>query len=317
MKILANDGIPQSGIGALETAGFEVITTKVAQIQLENYINKHQIDTLIVRNTTQVRQELMDNCPSLKLIDVASVDTDNIDVEYAIDQGLHLVSTPIAISNAVAELVFAHLFGMVRFLHQSNREMPLEGDLRFNELKRAFSAGTELRGKTLGIIGFDPIGQAAANLAIGLGMKVLVYNFNVETISITLEFFDGQKVHFHLQPSEFEKVLKQSDFISVHGTLQDSYLLVEKEINKMKKSIEIVNTANGKVLDEVALINAIETEKVMYAGLDVYENEPQPEIQLLMNPELSLTPHIGSATVEAQTKIGIELANQIIQLLHV
>ena len=145
MKILANDGISQSGIDALQQGGFEVITTKVAQVQLEKFINEHQIDAILVRSATQVRQELIDACPSIKLIGRGGVGMDNIDVDYAKDQGLHVINTPAASSSSVAELVFAHLFGMVRFLHQSNREMPLEGDSRFKDLKKAYAAGSELR----------------------------------------------------------------------------------------------------------------------------------------------------------------------------
>ncbi|MGB1283369.1 MAG: NAD(P)-dependent oxidoreductase, partial [Polaribacter sp.] len=173
MKILANDGISQSGIDALEKGGFEVITTKVAQNQLENYINENNIDAILVRSATQVRQELIDACPSIKLIGRGGVGMDNIDVQYAKDNGLHVINTPAASSSSVAELVFAHLFGMVRFLHQSNREMPLEGDSRFKELKKAYARGTELRGKTIGIIGFGRIGQEVAKIAIGLGMEII------------------------------------------------------------------------------------------------------------------------------------------------
>ena len=151
MKILANDGISQSGIDALQQGGFEVITTKVAQVQLEKFINEHQIDAILVRSATQVRQELIDACPSIKLIGRGGVGMDNIDVDYAKDQGLHVINTPAASSSSVAELVFAHLFGMVRFLHQSNREMPLEGDSRFKDLKKAYASGSELRGKKLGL----------------------------------------------------------------------------------------------------------------------------------------------------------------------
>lgn len=316
MKILANEGIPESGINALEAVGFEVITTKVAQTQLENYINKNQIDGIVVRNATQVRQELIEACPSLKLIGKAGVDMENIDVEFAIDQGLHVINTPNATANAIAELVFAHLFGMVRFLHQSNREMPLEGDLSFNILKRTFSAGTELRGKTIGIIGFGIVGQEVAKIALGLGMKILASDPLIEGASIGIEFFNGQKVNIHIETTDFQTVLEQSDFITVHAPTQDGYLLGKSEIEKMKSGVGIINVSNGGSIDEIALIDAIKNKQVKFAGLDVYENEPRPEIQLLMNPELSLTPHIGEATLESQSRIGTELADQIIKLLQ-
>ena len=315
MKILANDGISQSGIDALQQGGFEVITTKVAQVQLEKFINEHQIDAILVRSATQVRQELIDACPSIKLIGRGGVGMDNIDVDYAKDQGLHVINTPAASSSSVAELVFAHLFGMVRFLHQSNREMPLEGDSRFKYLKKAYASGSELRGKKIGIIGFGRIGQEVAKIALGLGMEVIANDHFTESAPITIEFFNGQRITIPIETTDLDTLLKESDFISLHVPVQDSYVIGEKEIEKMKTGVGIVNAARGGVIDEMALINAIETKKIKFAGLDVFEKEPAPEIQLLMNPELSLTPHIGAATIEAQDRIGTELATQIISLL--
>ncbi|MHB0755831.1 D-2-hydroxyacid dehydrogenase [Polaribacter sp. M15] len=315
MKILANDGLSQSGIDTLEKGGFEVLNVKVAQNQLENYINENNIDIILVRSTTQIQQELIDACPSLKLIGRAGVGMDNIDVDYAIENGLQVINTPSASSSSVAELVFAHLLGMVRFLHSSNREMPLEGDSRFNALKRTYSQGVELRGKTLGIIGFGKIGQEVAKIAIGLGMKVLATDPLVESAPITLEFFNGQKSTFTILTTDKEELLKESDFITLHIPLQEDYTIAAQEFEKMKDGVGIINTARGGVLNEVDLMNAIENGKVQYAGLDVYETEPIPAVQLLMNPDISLTPHIGASTLEAQERIGLELAEQIIKLL--
>jgi len=315
MKILANDGISQSGIESLQNNGFEVITTKVAQVQLENFINKHQIDGILVRSATQIRQELIDACPSIKLIGRGGVGMDNIDVKYAIDQGIHVINTPKASSNSVAELVFAHLFGMVRFLHQSNREMPLEGDSRFKDLKKAYGLGSELRGKKIGIVGFGRIGQEVARIALGLGMEVLATDLFTESAPISIEFFNGQKITITIETTDLDTLLKESDFISLHVPVQENYVIGTKEISKMKTGVGIINAARGGVVDEMALVKAIEENKVKFAGLDVFEKEPSPEIQLLMNPELSLTPHIGAATVEAQDRIGAELAIQIISLL--
>lgn len=315
MKILANDGISNSGKTTLENAGFEVITTQVAQEQLENFINNHNIDALLVRSATQVRQELIEACPSLKLVGRGGVGMDNIDVQYAKDQGLHVINTPGASSASVAELVFAHLFSMARFLHQSNREMPLEGDFRFKELKKTYASGTELRGKTIGIIGFGRIGQEVAKIALGLGMNVIANDSTKGEKPVTVKFFNGQALTFSVNVTTLEEVLKKSDFITLHVPASDKHLIGINEIEQMKNGVGIVNAARGGIIDEVALVNAIETKKVRFAGLDVFENEPKPEIQLLMNPELSLTPHIGAATIEAQDRIGLELANQIIELL--
>jgi len=315
MKILANDGISQSGIALLESNGFEVITTTVAQNQLENFINEHSIDAILVRSSTQVRQELIEACPSIKLIGRGGVGMDNIDVDYAIDNGLHVINTPNASSSSVAELVFAHLFGMVRFLHQLNREMPLEGDTRFKDLKKDFGNGTELRGKTLGIVGVGRIGKEVAKIALGIGMKVIATDSFVGNATINVPFYNGQSIDIEIETEPISEVLKHADFITLHIPNQDNYIIGDAQFNSMKDGVGIINAARGGLIDEVALVNAIETGKVKYAGLDVFEKEPTPEIQLLMNPDISLTPHVGAATIEAQNRIGEELAEQIIKLL--
>ncbi len=315
MKVLANDGVSQSGIDALEKAGFEVITTKVAQEQLINYINEHEITVILVRSATKVRKDIIDACPSLKVIGRGGVGMDNIDVAYAREKGLHVINTPAASSASVAELVFAHLYGGVRFLHDANRNMPLEGDSKFKELKKAYGSGVELRGKTLGVIGFGRIGQEAAKIAIGVGMNVVACDPFVEKASIGIDFFDGQRLDFEINTVSFDEVLGQADFITLHVPAQKEYVIGKEQFDKMKDGVGIVNAARGGVIDEVALVQALDTGKVAFAGLDVFEKEPTPEVQLLMQPKLSLTPHIGAATGEAQDRIGEELATQIISIL--
>jgi D-isomer specific 2-hydroxyacid dehydrogenase NAD-binding len=316
IKILANDGISETGKVALEREGFEVITTKVAQNQLVDYINKHCIDALIVRSATQVRKDIIDGCPTLKLIGRGGVGMDNIDVAYAKSKQLHVINTPASSANSVAELVFAHLFTGVRYLHDANRNMPLEGDQRFNELKKNYNNGAELRGKTLGIIGFGRSGQAVARIAIGLGMRVLAYDPNVQEAVITLSFFDGQETSFTVKTVAKEQLLMESDFITLNNSPADGgYVLDEEEFRMMKDEVGVINLSRGGALNEVALIEAIDHGKVAFAGLDVFENEPNPAIQVLMHPQISLTPHIGAATNEAQDRIGTELAAQIVTLL--
>lgn len=312
MKILANDGISEKGISILEKNGFQVVTTTVAQAQLGNYINKNEITGLLVRSATKVDKNLIDACPTLKLIGRGGVGMDNIDVAYAHKKGIHVINTPAASSLSVAELVFAHLYGGVRFLYDANRNMPLEGDSRFKQLKKSYGKGKELAGKTLGIIGFGRIGQAVAKLALGAGMKVLFFDPLLEELTLTLSFFDGQTVTFDLTKAEKNTLLRESDFITVHVPAQNSYVLGPKEFNLMKDGVGIINAARGGVIDEVALVDALESDKVSFAGMDVYESEPNPEIRILMHPKISLTPHIGGATSEAQDRIGIELAEQII-----
>lgn len=314
MKILAFEGLTESGIELLEKNNFEVITTKVAQSQLENFINENSIDAIIVKNT-QITQELIEGCPSLKLIGKAGIDMENIDVSFAIDNGLHVVNTPEATSQAIAELVFAHLFGMSRFLHSSNREMPLEGDTRFKDLKKAYANGIELKGKTLGIIGFGAVGQEVAKTAIGLGMSVLAYDNTIEEATLALEFYNKQQLSFTINTVSLEDVLTESDFISLHLTDQEDYAITSTEINKMKDGVGIVNTAFGGLINEVDLVQALKDGKVQFAGLDVFMNEPQPAVQLLMHPEISLSPNLATSTMEANVRMSTELAQQIIKIL--
>ena len=315
MKVLANDGVSQSGIDALEAAGFEVITTTVAQEQLSNYINENDISVILVRSATTVRKDIIDACPNLKIIGRGGVGMDNIDVDYAREKGLHVINTPAASSQSVAELVFAHLYGSVRFLHDANRNMPLDGDSQFKKLKKNYAKGVELRGKTIGIVGFGRIGQEVAKIAIGVGMKVVACDVFVEKADITLDFFDGQSITSTIKTESFENVLKQSDFITLHVPAQKDYVIGKKEFEIMKNGVGIVNAARGGVIDEVALVDALDSGKVAFAGLDTFENEPTPAVKVLMNGRVSLTPHIGAATNEAQDRIGTELAKQIKNIL--
>jgi len=315
MKILANDGISQSGIDALTQSGFEVITVNVAQEQLIEYINKNDIVALIVRSATTARKELIDACPGLKLIGRGGVGMDNIDVDYAKSKGLHVINTPAASSASVAELVFAHLYGGVRFLYSSNRKMPLEGETNFKGLKKAYAKGMELRGKTLGIIGFGRIGQEVAKIALGVGMHVVVSDKFIESASVEVSLATGDRIDVTIKTQGFDEVLASSDFITLHVPAQKEYVIDAAAFAKMKKGAGIINAARGGVIDEVALVEALDSGQLAFAALDTFENEPRPEIKLLMHDKISLTPHIGAATMEAQDRIGVELADQISTLL--
>ncbi len=315
MKVLANDGLSESGINALTSAGIEFVEAKVSQEHLADFINENHIDVLLVRSATQVPQELIDECPSLKIIGRGGVGMDNIDVEYAIEQGLFVINTPNASSRSVAEIVFAHFFSLARYLHESNRLMPLEGDTHFNAMKKSFSKAIELEGKTLGVIGFGGIGKEVVKMGISLGMKVKVLTRKPKTETISLEFFDGQKVNFEVtSTNNFDEFLNDTDFISINTPKTNEYIIDTPQFEKMKDGVFIVNTARGGVINEVVLIDYIESGKVAGAALDVFENEPTPELQLLMNPNLSLSPHLGGNTLDAQEKIGAELAMQIIDI---
>ena len=313
MKVLANDGISLGGKLMLEREGFEVIITFVAQDQLANFINQNEIEVLLVRSATQVRQDLID-ATNLKIIGRGGVGMDNIDVEYAQSKGIQVINTPEASSASVAEMVMAHVYALFRNLHDANRTMPLEGETKFKELKKAYGKANELRGKTMGIIGFGRIGREVAKNAIGAGMKVIAYNRTQKEIEVPIEFFDGQKVVFKFKTQSFEDVLAQSDVISLHIPAQEKHIIGAEEIEKMKEGAMIINTARGGVVDEEALLEALDSGKIAGAGLDVFEDEPKPSVRLLMNERISMSPHLAGSTEEAQERIGMELAEQITKI---
>lgn len=316
IKILANDGLEEDGITLLREKGFDVITEKVPQEQLVEQINAVGISGLLVRSATKVRKELIDACPGLRLIGRGGVGMDNIDVEYAREKGLQVVNTPAASSQSVAELVFAHLFTLSRNLHDANRRMPVEGSTQFDLLKKNYSKGFELQGKTLGILGFGRIGQAVAKMAIGLGMKVLPYDPIVKQATLELDLFhlgDTFEIEFDTVP--LEEVFAHADFITLHVPMPESGqpVIGAAELERMKKGVCIINTARGGIVDEKALLAALENGKVAFAGLDVFESEPVPAQAILSHPKISLTPHIGGSTVEAQKRIGTEIAQKVIE----
>jgi D-3-phosphoglycerate dehydrogenase / 2-oxoglutarate reductase len=311
-KILANDGISQAGIDALTAKEFTIVTEYVAQNDLIKTINTQGYEVLLVRSATTVRKDLIDACPNLKIIGRGGVGMDNIDVDYARKKGIKVISTPASSSISVAELVFAHLFSMVRFLFDSNRQMPLTGDSEFKKLKKSYENGRELAGKTLGIIGFGRIGQEVAKKAIGLGMNVMAHDKFIEEVTITLDFFNGEKKSFTIETKSLNEVLSNSDFITLHvPKIGDEPVIGAEQIGMMKTGAGIVNTSRGGVIDETALMFALDKHKLAYAGLDVFDNEPNPSVHICMHNAISLTPHIGAATLEAQERIGTELADQI------
>lgn len=316
MNVLANDGISKEGALKLNEAGFNTTVESIDQSKIIDYINDNNIEVLLVRSATKVRKDLIDSCKSLKIIGRGGVGMDNIDVSYAKQKGIHVINTPAASSISVAELVFSHLFSCVRSLHISNREMPLNGDKDFKKLKKNYAGGSELRGKTLGIVGFGRIGREVAKIGIGIGMNIIFYDLHSQEAQIDINFFDGSTKTFMLKSSTFEKLLSESDFISLHVPAQKDYIIGDKEFQLMKDGSGIINAARGGVIDEESLIKHIESGKVSFAALDTFENEPNPSIKILMNQNISLTPHIGAATKEAQKRIGIELADQIINIYN-
>ena len=311
MKVLANDGISQNAVDILNRNGFVLYLDKIEQNDLTNFINLNKITVLLVRSATKVRKDIIDNCKSLKIIGRGGVGMDNIDVEYAKAKGILVINTPAASSNSVAELVFAHLFSGSRFLFDSNRNMPLEGEKKFKVLKKNYSNGIELRNKNLGIVGLGKIGREVARIGFGLGMNILGFDKFIEEKSIDINFNNENAYTFKINLISFDEILEKSDFLTLHVPAQKNFLIGKEEFKKMKNGTSIINASRGGIIDEQELIKNLDNGKIKFAGLDTFENEPTPSLSILMHPKISLTPHIGAATYEAQNRIGEELAKQI------
>ncbi|MBL7831548.1 MAG: 3-phosphoglycerate dehydrogenase [Saprospiraceae bacterium] len=313
-KILANDGIHAVGKKLLEEVGFEVVTEKISQENLAAHIG--EFDGIMVRSATKIKAKDLVNPGRLKIIGRAGVGLDNIDSEFARTAGIEVFNTPSASSKAVASLVIAMLTGISRKLHHAARTMPLEGANNFANLKKMYAGGFELEGKKLGIIGFGRIGQELARMAVGLGMEIMPYDAFYTPTTLNCEF-GKHSFSLPLQQYELDQVFEQADVISFHVPAQKDRALVGlSELNKMKNGVVLINTSRGGIIDEKALIEALDSGKVRAAGLDVFLNEPNPDAHILEHPGVFSTPHIGAETEEAQTRIGIELATRIIDFFE-
>ncbi len=312
-KILANDGMEEEGIKLLEKAGFVVVTEKVAQDELAKVINENEYAALTVRSATKVNKALLDECPYIRLIARGGVGMDNIDVEYAKSKNIQVVNTPAASSLSVAELVIGHIFSMARFLDMSNKNMPVTGQKDFAQLKKAYSKGIEVSGKTIGIIGFGRIGQSLGKLAIGLGMNVVAFDPYIPEVTLEIELPNIPKIKVPIKTLTLDEVLAKSDFITVH--VPGGELIAAEQIKKMKKGVMLVNASRGGVINEADLITGLNSGQIAHAALDVFVGEPTPKQEILQHPKISLSPHIGGSTEEAQQRIGVELAEKIIHFL--
>jgi D-3-phosphoglycerate dehydrogenase len=307
--ILANDGLDKIAIDRLTAKGFTVSTPKYSQADLPHHISNY--DVVIVRSATKIRKPEIDAASNLKLIIRAGVGIDNIDAEYAKSKGIKVCNTPLASSHSVAEMVFAHLFNGVRFLHHSNRQMNINGATQFNELKSRYSKGIELKGKTLGIIGFGNIGMEIARMAFSLRMNVVAYDLFPRTVDLKIEYPNNQVLSFPVTTVDKETVITQSDFITVNVSGKEE-VLTKNEFDKMKNGVGIINCARGGVVNENDLLDYLNNGKVLFAGIDVFKNEPTPREDLLQHPMVSLSPHVSSSTIECQQRIGDEVADIVI-----
>jgi len=315
-KILANDGIDANGKSILEAAGFEVVTQKVAQENLATELKNY--DAILVRSATKVRKDLIDACPNLKLIGRGGVGMDNIDVEYAKHKGIKVVNTPASSSISVAELVFTHIFTGARFIQITNRVMPEKGNTEFGNLKKIASEGIELKGKTMGIYGFGRIGQEVAKIAVGLGMKVLAFDPFVSNIDLSLDLpalGQNSRIKVTINTVSEESVVLHSDFITFHVPFNegDKAIVDAPKMAKMKRGVGLINCSRGGVISESDLLAALNSGQVAFAGLDVFEKEPPINMDILAHPHVSLSPHTGGSTKEAQNRIGLEMAEKVIE----
>ena len=295
MKVLANDGLDKGAIEALKAKGIYVDTNHYEKEELYHIIK--DFDVLIVRSATKAHREFIDVAKrtNLKLIIRAGVGLDNIDVEYATNNGIMVTNTPNASSNSVAELVLGNMIGLARYITIANIT------LREGQWNKKLYTGTEISGKTLGIVGFGRIGKALAKKASALGMKVIFYD----------KYYTEDK---EFQYTDLDEVLKISDFISLHVPSTDKPVIGKTELDMMKDGVFLLNAARGGVIDELDLLDALNTDKVAGAGIDVFMAEPKPNPELLNHPKVSVTPHIGAATKEAQMRIGYEIVDIIMNL---
>lgn len=313
MKILINDGLHAAGIALLQKAGHQVDTNNIAQDDLLNKLNEY--DAILVRSATTVRKDLMDAAPNLKLIGRGGVGLDNIDVEYAKSKNISVFNTPAASSRSVAELAMAHLFGIVRSLPAVNKAMSLDGVSDFKALKKSASKGIELQGKTLGLIGFGRIGRETASIAIGCGMKIIAFDPYLTEGDIELQLHPKYDLKHKINVKTIAKdeLLASSDFISLHIPGGQGYVLDTADFAKMKDGVGIVNCARGGTISEDALLQAVDSGKVKYVATDVFEKEPPVDERILRVKSIGLSPHIGASTSEAQERVGVELAEKIIE----
>lgn len=313
IKILINDGIHEDGETLLLEAGYELHKEKISQKDLPKILPDY--DAIIIRSTTTIRKELIDVCPKLRVIARAGVFLDNIDVDYAHDKGITVMNTPAASAQSVAELAFAHMFNLARYLHDANRKMPVEGDKNFSDLKAHYSGGIQLRGKTLGVIGFGRVGQEVARIGLALGMNVMPVDLKVNEADISLQLFNNDDVRLSVkvQTYDWEEVLENADFLTLHVPFSGGKPLVGgEEIAKMKHGSFIINTSQAGAVDEKALLEGLDSGKIKGAGIDVFDDEPTPNRRLLEHPSVTLSPHIGASTLEARANIGLEIADKIL-----
>ena len=300
-KVLVTDGMNKNAIDNLRKFNIDVEDKFYDGMELAERLKDKNI--LVIRSKNVITKEIIDKAcegNNLKLIIRSGVGLDNIDVEYANKKGIRVLNTPNASTRSVAELTIGQIITLSRFINISNITM------REGQWNKKQYVGTEIFGKTLGIIGLGRIGKAVANMAYNLGMNIIYYD-----ILGKMEGYDNYKY------CTFEEVLKNADFLTIHIPLEkgQGYLIGTREFNMMKDRVYFINHARGGLVCEKALIKALDSGKVEAAALDVYEKEPNINLELVNHPMVSPTPHLGASTVEAQERISREIVKLIYNFL--
>lgn len=309
--VLANAEISFKGIEILEREGYKIINQHYQEDELINIINQKAISVLYI-SFSDLTEQILTECPHLEVIGFHNTcDCSELMVKYP---KIQFINPDNAHSQAVAELVFAHLLGMVRFLYDANRQMPLEGEINFDGMHQAYSNGTEIKGKILGIIGFGPEAKATIKMAISLGLEVMIYDKNMVSHEFSIEFPYNKSLDFEIKASSFEEVIMKSDFISTHISKEDDIIIGKEEFELMKMGVCLINTSEAGIIDEVELLKAIDSGIVKHAALDCFDNQPKPDMRILMNPNISLSPNIAKLTQDTLIKVGETFAKSLIEI---
>lgn len=308
-NILVNDSFHSCGLKLLESKEFSIFKGNYEGEELVRFINENNIGVLLVRSATKVNRQVIEACKTLKYIGRGGVGMDNVDEVACKENGIVAFNTPGGSTTAVAEMVFAHLLSMHRFISASN-QLIKEDISKVKTLKKEFSSGHQLKGKTIGIWGTGRIGTEVARLAMSFGMNVLAYHKTNAEMCVQFEI-RGKKVDVVIPVSSLDEFLQDSDIISLHVPHHDNAVITSEVISKMKDGLIFVNTSRSSNVDEGALLNALQSGKISKAALDVFSSNVNAE--LLQHPNVSVTPHLGASTTEGQEKISMELARKILE----
>ncbi len=311
MRILANDGIPEEVKVALEEIGFEVKEVRVAHEQLVNYTKKNEIEVLLVQRGTLLDKNTIDELAHLKAVVFAGTQVNLETIDHLKSNGIKVIWAEEALANATAEMVFAHLLTGCRLLQESNRNMPLEGDASFKMLQESYGNGIELAGKTLGILGMNKAGELVAQKALALGMHVLYNDDSIEELKGEYVLPNGIHFPVDLKSTDKHKVIHDAQFLTIHTRHFERYLVDKEVLENAHHLLGIVNCAYPEAINEVDLVDKINEEALLFAGIDRFEEEPHPAIQVLMQPAFSLSPNVNASTDESKVLIWDEIFDKI------